>query len=76
MADPEPVDTVDVEAVNQSDGLVLLATGEVVPIDTFLDDEGDETDDRDEAVVAVAGPTADGKWLSVALTDFTRHVPS
>lgn len=49
---------VDVLAVNRSDGLVLLSSGDVVPVVTWMNCDGDELedgDDRHEAVVAIAG---------------------
>lgn len=47
-------------------GEVHLSDGQVLPITNFFDDDGDECG-ADDAVVCVAGPDADGYWLSVDL---------
>lgn len=63
MSGPEAV------AVNRVLGLILLDTDETVEIDTLLDADGDETDDPQAAVAAVA-PLPNGRWISVDLAAF------
>jgi len=48
------------------DGFVIIDGNEVVPIVTWFDEFGDECDAAD-AVAATAGPTANGKWISIAI---------
>ena len=55
-------------AVNIEKRLVLDGT-ETVPITNLIDADGDECGPAD-AIVAVAGPTAEGKWLSIDLREF------
>lgn len=65
MIEPEAV------AVNVQRGLILLDTNETVEIDTMIDADGDETDDPDLALAALA-PLPDGRWIVVDLTAFER----
>lgn len=44
--------------------------GDIVPITTMLDCDGDETEDKDLAIVVVAGPTRQEEWLTLALSEF------
>ena len=67
----------DVEAVNLTQGLVLLSDGSTLPItNRFVN--GEEVSDADgRAITAVvAGPDTAGKWWTVDMGDFdtvTRH---
>lgn len=45
-------------------GYALLATDELVPVTNMFDMWGEETDDTEQAVSAVAGPTLEGKWVA------------
>ena len=58
-----------VEAINISKAFCLMSGGSIVPITTWLDDDGNECG-PDEAVMAVAGPAADGRWHTLALDEF------
>lgn len=57
------------EAVHLRRRLALLTTGEVVKLESFVDQFGDETDEPEEAIAAV-GPMLDGTWIRVDLTKF------
>lgn len=60
-----------VEAINRSQGLVLMVSGEVFPVSDWLDGAGDETDDAQAAEFAVVqGP--DGRWHTLQLSEFTQ----
>ena len=59
----------DVEAVNRSRCIAVLASGERVPVMLWLDFEGDECTAED-AVVAVAGPDEAGRWFAIDLSAF------
>lgn len=59
----------DVSAINLHERLALLDNGQTAPIVTLLDDDGDETDETAEAVVAVAGSDLHG-WWSILLSDY------
>lgn len=62
-----PVSTaVDAEplVLTMISGYALLETNELVPVTDMYDIWGDDTDDPEEAVTAVAGPTLQGKWVA------------
>lgn len=54
--------TKQIEAVNISEGLGLLDNGEVVPICSMIDCEGEITMSPQHCVAFVLGPCADDKW--------------
>lgn len=66
-----PVELPDAVAVHRARGLVMLDNSECIPVETWLDADGDETDDWREADVCVARLPG-GKWLSVDLRCFER----
>ena len=45
-------------------GYALLETNELIPVTNMYDLWGEDTDDLEEAVSAVAGPTLEGKWVA------------
>ena len=59
-----------VEAVNKGLSLVLLKTGELCPIVSYYDDEGEETLDTDDALAAVVSLPG-GKWVVLDLRAFS-----
>ena len=59
----------DVFAVNRTLALALMEDDETVPITNWYDDEGEECESGD-AIVCVAGPTKEGQWLRIDLTEF------
>lgn len=61
----------DIAAINRQRGLAVMDDGAIIPIEVWLDDEGDECG-PDEAVVAVAGPDAAGWWHPVVLSNFEQ----
>lgn len=61
----------DVDAANVEAGIVVLRTGEVLPITVLFDADGEETNDLSAAVGAEAGPARDGTWRSIDLTKLT-----
>lgn len=52
------------EAVNIRQRLALTEDQQVIPITNLIDAYGDETENPEEAVAFVCGPTMDGKWIS------------
>lgn len=56
-------------AVSVRQRLAVLDDGETFPLVTLLDDEGDATDDPDEAVVVV-GQLADARWVTIDMREF------
>lgn len=62
------------DAINLRQRLALTEDQQVIPITNVLDAFGDETDNLDEAVAFVCGPTAEGHWISddIATYDFNR----
>lgn len=52
--------------------VAVLEDGTEIPLETLLDCDGDETEDLDDAVVAVA-PLPNGKWVTIDLTAFAPH---
>lgn len=58
----------EVQALNLTKRLAHLSDGRVVPITSFIDAFGDETNDLAEAVCYVAG--AGREWFSGLLSDF------
>lgn len=58
-----------VEAIHKGKAICLMTGGTIVPIATWLDDNGDDCEAH-EAVVAVAGPDMNGKWHTLLLSEF------
>lgn len=58
----------DVEALNLTKRLAHLSDGRTVPITTFLDSFGEETNDLAEAALYVAG--VGREWWSGPMSDF------
>lgn len=56
-------------AYNLHDRTAVADDGTVVAITNLIDEDGDETDDLDEAVVFVCGNDTIG-WFSEAFADF------
>lgn len=44
--------------------------GDIFPITTMLDCDGDETEDKELAIVVIAGPTRNDEWLTLVLSEF------
>lgn len=61
------VDLIDLDA-----RYVLMTDGKVLQITTFLDSDGDETDDPSEATVCVAGEDGYG-WLTIEIFAKDAH---
>ena len=58
-------------AVNLSEGLLILETNEVLEIDTYLDEDGDVTDDPFTAFACIAKFPND-TWYGLDLTVFRK----
>jgi hypothetical protein len=56
-------------AVNLEKRIATLDNGETIPVTKFIDEDGDETDDFQEAFSFVAGPCSLGAYL----TDLVEH---
>lgn len=65
-------ETIVITAINLDQRIALLEDGSTIPLETLLDDEGDETDDIADAVVAVA-PLPNGKWVTIAFSAFKKE---
>lgn len=61
----------DASAVNRAQRLALLDDGSLSRFSLMLDDDGDETDDPEEACVAIC-PTQCGRWLVIDLSQYTE----
>lgn len=53
----------NIEAINDRWTKAVLSDGSVVPIINWFDDEGEDTTDRDDAVVFVCGDDVAGWWI-------------
>lgn len=49
-------------AINHARDTILLSDGRIIPVVGLLDDEGDECDSYEDAVVIVAGTQLYGFW--------------
>lgn len=58
-------------AINRSAGLAVTDIGVACAVSVWIDGDGDETDDRAAAVVAVVS-LPNGKWESVDLREFDQ----
>ena len=58
-----------IEIIYPLHNMMIIEGGESVPITNWIDADGEETDDYEEAVSCVAGPTVKGKWLVVIVSD-------
>ena len=65
--------TIEVVFVHRHRGLFITDEGYYGTFHQYLDDEGDDTDDRDEAAVGVGqleeGPLK-GKWVFIQFDDY------
>lgn len=52
---PSPIDGVDIEMVDFSQEVIVMADGTVLPITLILDAAGEETEDLDEVAFIMAG---------------------
>lgn len=59
------------ESINLAKGIFITDDGETVPIDGLVDESGERCG-VENAVMAVAGPTKAGKWISVDLSEFEK----
>lgn len=59
-----------IEAVHRGLRLFMAADGEIFPIVRMFDSAGNDTDDIDEAISAVAG--AGNRWFAFLLPDFDQ----
>jgi hypothetical protein len=64
-----------VEAVNVSARLALCSGGGLGDICSFIDADGDETDDAEDAVIAIVH-WRDGGYSPVVLSDFETRMAS
>lgn len=59
----------DIEAIHRKRGFAMLTGGETIPAAAWTDADGDDCDEP-EAVAAVFGPDAAGKWWAVDLREY------
>ena len=57
----------EVVAIHRGKKTAMMDDGALIPVDIWLDGDGDECE-PDEAVVAVVGPDAEGWWHPVLLS--------
>lgn len=67
-------DSVVIDAIHRARRVAILEDGTLVPMDVLLDRDGDETDDIEAAVAAVA-PLPDGRWAVIDFTQFPDGSP-
>lgn len=61
--------TPEVVAISRDRHEVVLATGEIVEMTDWYDEDGDETDNPDEAL-SMVGQMKDGRWLAIEIIAF------
>lgn len=66
---PEPKRYTPVAAISKEERCAVLTDGRICEFSTMYDAEGDETDEIESAVVAVA-PHPEGAWLVLHFRDF------
>lgn len=59
-------------AIHLRQRLAMLDDGQQVGITNLFDCDGDDTDNLDEAVALVAGPTSCGQWLTDSVGCFNE----
>lgn len=64
-------DQTEVIAVNRAAGLILLSNDLCVPVSGWMDDEGNDCDEK-EAVTCWA-KEAEDSWWAVDLSEFIAH---
>jgi hypothetical protein len=52
--------------------VTLILDGETVPVTNLFDADGEPVEAWDDAFTFVAGPRADGSWLSAETADFQK----
>ena len=62
----------DVVAINRARRMALTDDDAVLRLEILLDEDGDETDDIDDALVAIA-QHPNGKWWAIDLTAFEEQ---
>lgn len=59
----------EIVAISRSDGLAILDNGDVVPFANVFDAFGNETDNREDGVSAVAA-LPNGTWVVIDFSDY------
>lgn len=62
----------NVDAVHRELGLCILNDGEIIQITDWYDSDGQKVEDRQAASWCVAGPSADGHWFTVDLSEYDQ----
>lgn len=62
-------------AINLKDRLACDDTGDLLPIVTMFDLDGDATDDPELALEGVAGPDRDDKWYRFTVSGYGGRKP-
>lgn len=68
--------SLDIQAVQLRQRLAMLSDGQVVPIVSMLDFEGEDTEEPHEAKAVVAGPCSCGRWYTDSLDGYDFTNPS
>lgn len=63
----------EIEAINLRQGKALLDDGQVIPITTMMDSEGEDTLCPRAAKAIVAGPCKDGRWYADMTSIFDQR---
>lgn len=59
----------DVIAINRREASAILENGTIIHFSLMLDMDGEETDDMEQSIVAVA-PLPDGNWCVIDFSQF------
>ena len=62
-------DQVAVDAISRTRRIAILEDGAVIPLGALIDRDGDETDEAELAVIALAA-LPDGRWIVIDLAAF------
>ena len=57
--------SIEVACVNCAERAAITEDGQSLPITNLFDSNGEECEDVDEAVTAVAGPDKNGLWICI-----------
>lgn len=60
---------IQVELVNITNGYILLDNSETIPIVKMFDDQGLETEDPDDDIVALVAGSDEMGWLTIHLVE-------
>lgn len=68
--------SLEIQAVQLRRQQAMLSDGQIVPIVSMLDYEGEDTDAPEDARAIVAGPCTGGKWYTDSLEAYDFNQPA